>query len=174
MPETRVEKSLFVLGVLAIAGLGFLIAHLWRHTNGVAAPPPNSQSVPARTSSGTGSTGTADTTATGAATGARTTTSVMTRSKTTTATPAAGTVSLLLTARASTWLQVRSGSSTGSILYSGTLAAGQTKVFRGRTVWARFGAAGNLSAQLDRKAFRLPSGTYDATFDGHGFRKAGG
>jgi len=39
VPETRVERGVFVLGVLAIAALGFLVAHLWHHTHGVAAAP---------------------------------------------------------------------------------------------------------------------------------------
>jgi RodZ C-terminal domain len=82
-------------------------------------------------------------------------------------------VSLLVTAKTDTWLEIRSGSSTGPVLYSGTLAAASTKTFRARTLWARFGAAGNLSTRLEGKPIRLPSGTYDATFDNHGFRPAG-
>lgn len=46
-------------------------------------------------------------------------------------------------------------------------------MFRARVLWARFGAAANLSARLNGEPVRLPSGTYDATFDRHGIRQAG-
>jgi cytoskeletal protein RodZ len=37
MPETRLERALFVLGLAAIAVLGVLIAHYWHNTS-TAAP----------------------------------------------------------------------------------------------------------------------------------------
>jgi hypothetical protein len=171
VPETRLERGVFILGVLAIAALGFLVAHLWHnkheaaHTPGTAilltltrttsATRPTRSTAPATTTTATTHTGTT----TGAVTG-----------RTETA-PTAGAVSLALTARVDTWLEVRSASATGSVLYSGTLAAPATKTFRGKTLWVRFGSAGNLSARLEGKPVHLPSGTYDATFDGgHGFR----
>lgn len=165
-----------MVGILAIAALGFLVAHLWHHTHGVVASPGTTAlSAPPRTTTGARApaASTAATTPTRATTVTHTQKTTATRAMTTT-TRAVGHVSLLLTARADTWLEVRSGSSTGSVLYSGTLAAGSTKSFRARSVWARFGAAGSLSARLDRKELRLPSGTYDATFDARGFRRLGG
>jgi hypothetical protein len=82
-------------------------------------------------------------------------------------------VSLLVRARTDTWLEIRSGSPTGSLLYSGTLSATSTRTFRARALWARFGAAGNLLVRLDGKPINLPSGTYDAAFNSHGFRRIG-
>jgi RodZ C-terminal domain len=162
MPETRVERALFVLGLVAIAVLVLLIVHFRHHSHGVAG-------AAATTRPGAATTAAATTT--------DSTTSVRTRTTTTThatvTTPAAALVSLGLTARADTWLEVRSGSATGPILYGGTLAAGSHEHFRAASLWARFGAAGNVSARLDGKALRLPSGTYSATFDGHGFRRLG-
>lgn len=170
MPETRVERALFVLGVLGIAALGFLVAHLWHHTHGAAAP----GTAPLPTLSQARTTGTrrpaqnaTSTTTSASTTGAQTTTPA-----TTATTAASGTVFLLLKAKTDTWLEVRAGSSTGSVLYSGTLASGTTKIFRARSLWARFGAAGNLSARFNKQVLHLPSGTYDATFDGRGFRRA--
>ena len=176
MPETRVERGLFVLGVLAIAALGFLVAHLWHHTHGVAAAPgTTSLSTLPATSSGTGSAATK----TGVTTTTRSTRSPTSTEATTAATgpttaaPATGAVLLRLTAKVETWIEVRSGSATGAVLYTGMLPAGSSKAFRSRSVWARFGSGGNLSARLDGKAIHLPSGTYDALFDGHGFRRLG-
>jgi hypothetical protein len=172
MPETRIERGLFVLGLLAIAALGFLVVHLWHHRQAaVAAAQPTSVSGSPRTSRVASTTR-----ATRPATTSRRTESTKpktTRVAKTTPEPSAGTVALRVTARSSTWLEVRSNSATGTVLYAGTLTTGSSKAFRARALWARFGAAGNLSARLDGKTFPLPSGTYDAAFDRHGFRRVG-
>ena len=160
MPETRVERALFALGLVAIAALVLLVLHLRHHTHDVAGSAATTRPAAATT---------APPTTTDSTTGARTTTSTTTR--TTATSPAAALVSLGLTARADTWLEVRSGSATGPVLYDGTLAAGSEQHFRAPVLWARFGAAGNLSARLDGKALQLPSGTYSTTFDRHGFRR---
>lgn len=182
MPETRVERGLFALGILAIAALGILIAHLWPNTQTLRATPgsvspPTSSSVPR--SHGTSarlSTNRRDASpATTATTRARTTTTGVAPSTVTATTTTAGArpVSLVVTAKADTWLEVRANSAAGPVLYASTLTAGSSKAFHARALWARFGAAGNLSARLDGKAFPLPSGTYDAAFDRHGFRRVG-
>ena len=82
-------------------------------------------------------------------------------------------MTLLLKAKSDTWLEIRTTSATGPVLYSGTLVAGATKHFHARSFWARFGAAGNVFARLEGRVIRLPSGTYSATFDAHGFRPTG-
>jgi uncharacterized protein DUF4115 len=176
VPETRAEKSLFVLGILAIAALGFLIAHLWHHTHGVPAVSPSAPlSTAARSPSGSRPASSAAATTRPASTSAaRKSPPVKKHPVAGTNAPAKGGVSLLLVARIDTWLEVRSASSTGHVLYSGTLVAGSAKSFRARSIWARFGAAGNLSARLNRKELRLPSGTYDAIFDSRGFQRLGG
>jgi cytoskeletal protein RodZ len=166
VPETRLERGVFILGVLAIAALGFLVVHLWHSPRG-AAPSPGTATLRTltRTSPTTSPTqSTAPATTASSTTLARTTTSAVTA-------PATGAVSLVIRARVDTWIEVRSASSTGRVLYSGTLAAASSKTFHARSLWARFGSAGNLAARLDGKPVPLPSGTYDATFDaGHGFR----
>jgi RodZ C-terminal domain len=170
VPETRLERGVFILGVLAIAALGFVVAHLWHNTHGTASDRRTATLVTlTRTSPATRRTAsTTATTAAGPTTDVQATTAATGPAATLLTT---GAVSLVLRARVGTWLEVRSGSSTGSVLFSGTLPAASAKTFRAATLWVRFGAAGNLAAQVDGKAVRLPSGTYDATFDGvHGFR----
>ncbi len=162
MPETRIERVLFALGLAAIAALGFLVAHFWHNSHADTSPPaPTSVSTHPLTTSRTRPAATTATTRT-----------VVTR-ETNTA-PAGGAVSLLLTAKADTWLEVRSGSANGPVLYDGTLAAGSSKRFRAALLWARFGAAGNLSARVGGKPLQLPAGTYSATVDRHGLRQVGG
>jgi Domain of unknown function (DUF4115) len=163
MPETRSERAIFALGVVAIVALGFLVAHLWHNTHGVTTPaPPTSLAQPAPTTSLPRQNTTAPATTTSANT-----------LPATTVTSAGRQVSLLLTAKSDTWVEVRAASSTGSVLFSGTLAPGTTKHFRGESFWARFGAAGNVFIRFGGKPLSLPSGTYDATFDRRGFRRAG-
>jgi hypothetical protein len=51
---------------------------------------------------------------------------------------------LALAASGPCWIQVRQGSSSGQVLYSGMLAAGQTRHFRHVPVWIRVGAPWDL------------------------------
>jgi cytoskeleton protein RodZ len=51
---------------------------------------------------------------------------------------------LALAASGPCWIQVRQGSSSGQVLYSGVLAAGQTRHFRHVPVWIRVGAPWDL------------------------------
>lgn len=61
------------------------------------------------------------------------------------------------------WLEIRSGSSTGKLLYSGTLAEGQELHYRGQRLWARFGSAGNVAIVIDGKPLQL-TGTAERLF----------
>lgn len=61
------------------------------------------------------------------------------------------------------WIEIRRRSSTGPMLYSGTLAAGQQLHFRGARLWARFGAAGNLVITDNGRRVEL-SGTQEKVF----------
>jgi hypothetical protein len=64
------------------------------------------------------------------------------------------------------WVEARRGSPTGKLLYSGVVVPGHRLHLRGRTVWARFGAASNLSITVDGHPVTL-FGTYDKTFRSH-------
>jgi hypothetical protein len=83
-----------------------------------------------------------------------------------------GEVALTLRAVGTTWVEVRSTSSTGRVLYSGLLSPGTRKSFRAAwRLWVRFGGAANLGVILNGRPLRVPTGTYDAFFDAHGFRQ---
>jgi hypothetical protein len=162
VPETRFERALFVLGLAVIAALGVLVVHLWHTSHGAfATATPTAAATAPRTAPAT--TRVAERTTTRTAASSRPS-----------ARPTPPRVSLVLSAISDSWLEIRSASATGAILYSGLLTAGSRKVFRGQSLWARFGGAGSLSARFDGQLLRLPSGTYDARFDRHGFRQVGG
>jgi RodZ C-terminal domain len=61
------------------------------------------------------------------------------------------------------WLEVRRRSARGAVLFSGELGAGRRLRFTGSRLWARFGAAGNLSISVDGKPLVL-QGTYEHVF----------
>ena len=61
------------------------------------------------------------------------------------------------------WLEVRRNSSTGVVLYSATLTDGRTLHLRGPRLWARFGAASNLTIVANRRVFPI-QGTYEKLF----------
>ena len=63
------------------------------------------------------------------------------------------------------WLEIRSGSPTGRVLFSGTLEPGKALAFRAPRLWARFGAAGNLTITQNGRPVRL-MGTYEHVFRG--------
>jgi RodZ C-terminal domain len=81
---------------------------------------------------------------------------------------------VLTASRGDSWLEVRSGSATGTVLYTGTLTSGSSKTFQAGAIWARFGSAGNLDAQLNGASLHLPIGTYSALFDPGGFQQVRG
>ena len=64
---------------------------------------------------------------------------------------------VLRASRGDCWLEVRAGSSTGTLLYQGTLEQGQTQRFARKRIWMVVGAGGNLDATLNGKAVELPS-----------------
>jgi hypothetical protein len=150
VPSTRYEWLLFALGTGVLVVLVALI--LVRETDSastpVAATSPSTQpsprpaSVPAATS-------------TGSAQPSRTTT---------TDRPATPAPRLVVRAvDGDSWLEVRSASASGRVLYQGTLAQGRVVAFRGRSFWARFGAAAHLSATLDGRRLPLGTGTFETT-----------
>ena len=67
---------------------------------------------------------------------------------------------LQVTAKDDTWLSIRRGSATGSVLFEGTLAKGDSRSYTATQFHVRFGAAANVSAKLDGKPLPLPGGTY--------------
>jgi RodZ C-terminal domain len=80
----------------------------------------------------------------------------------------------LAAARGASWVEVRAGSNTGKVLYSGTLAAGSREAFTGARLWIRFGGASNVDLAIDGERMQIPAGTYDAVVDDDGFHRIGG
>jgi hypothetical protein len=150
MPETRSERIIFGIGALAIAALVALIVLQTTdrfETRDTAAARPVTRTT----------TTSAPPTTTG---------------ETTAAEPAgiASGVRMTLSATADTWVEIRSGSADGDVLYSGIIAQGSAKHFRSTRLWASFGAAANLIARLNGEPLHLPSGTYTALVSARGLQ----
>jgi cytoskeletal protein RodZ len=57
------------------------------------------------------------------------------------------------------WMEVRSGSSAGRLLYNGTLEQGQTKPFQARRLHILLSDPENVSVRLNGRLVELPTGT---------------
>jgi hypothetical protein len=75
----------------------------------------------------------------------------------------AKTLRLSIRARGQAWLEVRSRSRSGPVVFSGVLAAGRKLDFKGAAFWARFGAAGNLTIAVNGNRVPL-KGTVEHMF----------
>jgi len=167
MPETRGERIIFAIGALAIAALVVLIV-LEKTTDRFETRHTSAATEPVTTSAATKE---------AAAPAPETTTAPETTAGETTVAPeparAASGVSLTLSATADTWVEIRSGSADGDVLYSGILPQGSVKRFRSTQLWASLGAASNLTARLNGKPLHLPPGTYSALVGARGLRPVG-
>ena len=150
MPETTREWVVFVVALIAIGVLCALI---------VAGPRPSDSAARRSPTPEPPATSTAASRPTTAASIRPTTTTTTT---TTNAGPSSAT-ELRLTARADTWVSVRQATSSGPVLFEGTMLAHATKTFTGTSFAVRFGAAANVIARLNGHALSLPGGTYSAT-----------
>lgn len=162
MPESRGEWAILCVGVALVVGLVFVAVRARHHAQAGAADTrqPVAQTI----------TKPATTAPTQTASTATTTEPQTTDSKVRTARGVALTVRAT---GASSWVEVRTASATGPVLYSGTLSAGARESFHaGGRLWARFGGAGNVAVVLNGRPVRLPTGTYDAFFDSKGFKLA--
>jgi hypothetical protein len=168
VPETRVERIIFAIGALAIAALVALIVletatdrFETRDTAAVAGQMTVAATKEAATSPSTA-----------IPPGPETTTVPEATTGETAAPPdrIATDVRLTLSAIADTWVEIRSGSAGGDVLYSGILPQGTAKHFRSTHLWASFGAAANLTARLNGKPIHLPPGTYSALVGARGLK----
>ncbi len=75
----------------------------------------------------------------------------------------------VLAARGDSWAEVRKGSETGGVLYAGILVEGDSRTFRNRRLWIRFGAPENVDASIGGKPAPLPSGTLNMLVTPRGF-----
>jgi hypothetical protein len=174
MPDTRVERIIFGIGVLAIAALVALI--VLQTTDLFETRDRPATARPVTTAAAT--TGAASQAPPPATTTPETTTAPQTTTGETTAPPEppriASGVRLRLSATVDTWVEIRSGSADGDVLYSGILPQGSAKRFRSTRLWASFGAASNLTARLNGKPLHLPPGTYSALVGARGLGPLGG
>jgi hypothetical protein len=174
MPETRGERIIFGIGALAIAALVAVIVlqttdrFETRHKSAAAGPVTTAVATKEAAASASPP----------APTAPETTTAPDAKTGETTAAPEpakiASGVRLTLRAIADTWVEVRSGSADGDVLYSGILPQGSAKRFRSTQLWASFGAASNLTARLNGKSLHLPPGTYSALVGARGLQPLGG
>jgi hypothetical protein len=65
------------------------------------------------------------------------------------------------------WVEVRQGSATGAVVYSGVLQMGDRVALKGTRLWARFGGAGDLRITANGRVVPL-QGTVDTVFTGGG------
>jgi hypothetical protein len=166
MPETRGERIMFAIGALAIAALAALIVLQTatdrfdpRETSGDAAAVTRGTTAEATASTQPAESAAPQTTAAPDATTGETGAEAASR-----------TARLELTAIADTWVEVRSESAHGEVLYSGVLPQGAEERFRRAHLWASFGAAANLTARLNGRPLKLPAGTYTALVGARGLK----
>ncbi len=77
-------------------------------------------------------------------------------------------VSLVLEdVRTDSWVEVRQGSPTGALVYSGVLRNGDRVALKGTRLWARFGGAGDLQITANGRVVPL-QGTVDTVFTAGG------
>jgi hypothetical protein len=73
-------------------------------------------------------------------------------------------VSLVLEdVRTDSWVEVRQGSATGALVYSGVLRTGDRVALKGTRLWARFGGAGDLQITANGRVVPL-QGTIETVF----------
>jgi hypothetical protein len=85
---------------------------------------------------------------------------LVTQQETGPAAVASGQARLALRAvRGDSWMEVRSGSASGRLLYSGTLEHGQRKTFEGRRLHLALAKPANVSVRLGGQVAALPAGS---------------
>jgi cytoskeletal protein RodZ len=57
------------------------------------------------------------------------------------------------------WMEVRRGSSTGTVLFSGTLKEGDVEKFKGKDIWISLGAPGNVKLNVEGDNVKIKSDT---------------
>jgi Domain of unknown function (DUF4115) len=152
VPETRVERVIFGLGIAAVAGIAVLIAFA---RSGGSATNPAMTATTARPAQAAHAPAAATT---NASDGPRTQTGAQARPEL----APSGVRLRLSAARAESWVEIRSGSAQGEVLFVGIMEEGSVRFFRAPRIYARFGRAGGLDVRLNDTALRLPPGTYSA------------
>jgi hypothetical protein len=167
MPESRSERIMFLAGLGAIFALAIALIPAWHsYATSHAA---DVSILPRSTSSSSGEETSYRTTPPSSAAKTVLTPAVLAPLQTPAAskahpTPAPAPTQAkisLATTRGDCWLEVRQDSSSGKLVYTGTLLKGKSVTAAGKTLWIRFGAPQNVDLKLNGKATAIPSGTYD-------------
>lgn len=149
LPDPGIERIVFVAGVATIIALALALIPAYR-SHQRAESPPAPDAAPARAAFVAGKT------ASRAATSSS-------------ATP----VQLRIAAsRGDCWIEVREHSSTGRVLYEGTLERGKSVSLVVKRFWIRFGASESVDVALDGKPVAVPSGTVDVLVTPAGIQSA--
>ena len=67
----------------------------------------------------------------------------------------------LAASRGDCWMEVRAGSSTGRLVYVGTLTKGKSLRATAAKLWMRLGRPQNVDLEVNGKASPIPTGTFD-------------
>jgi len=154
VPETRAERIIFALGLCVAAGIAVLIVFARDGDSATSRPPAAAAPRVAVDESA-----------------AATTSSLAPKQKPTPRRRQA--VSLRLTAaRADSWVEVRSESASGKVLFVGIVTQGKTRSFNDSRLYVRFGNATAFDARLEGAPLRLRPGTYSALVTRRGLEDA--
>jgi Domain of unknown function (DUF4115) len=165
MPESRSERFLFLAGLGAILTLAVALVPAWHSyaTSHSIHVPTVHRSQPAPPAQPTSYRATPPSSYTRTPLAAPSLASRQTAAPhkaRTAAAPAAKEATVVLAAAlGDCWLEVRQGSSTGKVVYLGTLVKGKSVSARGAKLWVRFGAPQNATLKLNGKAAAIPGGT---------------
>ena len=138
MPDTGLERIVFVVGVATIVALALALIPAYRGHQRSESP---LSAKPAAAGAGFGAGKTAASAATPLA---------------------AAPVKLRIAAsRGDCWIEVRERSSTGRVVYEGTLEQGKSFSLVVKRLWIRFGVSQSVDVALDGKPVAVPGGTVD-------------
>jgi hypothetical protein len=152
MPKTRLERSLALLGIVAIAGLLAILVYEVRAGPGRTSPQRSllaRDTAPAPESHRRG----------------RTSVPQVRRRQPVLA------VLKLTAARGDCWLSIHVGSPDGKVLYTNVLTQGNSVQVKARRLWIEYGAAENLDVTLNGKSTFLGEGTGTALVTPRGPRR---
>jgi len=164
VPQTKLERLLAFVGMLAIAALIAVIVPAWlQYRDAIAA----SRGLSTRPEAAA-----TLTTSNVTATGGVTKTGANDAPLATSPRPGWPMRVGITAARGDCWLEVHSLSATGKLLYVGVLNEGKTVAVSGRKLWIRFGAGENVDLTLDGKIEQVPAGATNVLVTTNGVQPA--
>ena len=146
MPESKLQRLLFLGGLCGLGALIALVVPAWRNYARSASTQPASTKVQTQVQVPAPAT-----IATTAPVGSQPAYPVQR--------PQIARLALVA-AKGDCWVEAHAGSSNGKTLFIGTLVRGKTVTLAGSKLWIRLGASGNVAGRLNGKPLTgLPAGT---------------